>query len=154
MRDARLADGRAPEFSFLFFSATPFPFFSASLRKQRRCRCYVDVKAILDFTIRVFLLLPSLFSLPPSPFSFLFFLRKQRRCRCYTDVKAILDFTIQVSRLLPPFSPIAYFFPILFGGNTTKKAPVSALRRCHGNFRFHINHFCGSDGQHHWCVHQ
>jgi len=68
MRDARLADGRAPEFSFLFFSATPFPFFSASLRKQRRCRCYVDVKAILDFTIRVFLLLPPLpSSLSPLP---------------------------------------------------------------------------------------
>ena len=62
-------------------------------------------------------------------------------------VKEILDVTIRVSLLLPPFSPLPYFFPILFGGNTTKKAPVSALRRCHGDFRFHINHFCCLDGQ-------
>jgi len=53
-----------------------------------------NFKAILNFTIRVSFLLPPLFSLPPSPSSFLFFLRKQPRCRCYTDVKAILDITI------------------------------------------------------------
>jgi len=58
--------------------------------------------AILDVTIRVFLLLSSLFSLPPSPFSFLFFsatLRKQRRSKLYTDATAISDVTIRVSRM-------------------------------------------------------
>jgi len=58
--------------------------------------------AILDVTIRVSLLLSSLFSLPPFPFSFLFFsatLRKQRRSQRYTDATAISDVTIRVSRI-------------------------------------------------------
>ena len=38
--DARLADCRARKFPFLFFSATPVLFFSATLRKQRRCLRY------------------------------------------------------------------------------------------------------------------
>jgi len=87
-----------------------------------------DVKAILDLTIRVSLLLPPLFSLPPSPFSFLFFLRKQRRCRCYTDIKTILDFTIRVSLLLPPlFSlPPCPFFSYSFRQHYEISAGVGA----------------------------
>jgi len=80
------------------FSPLPLFLFYSFSRKQRRCRCYTAVMAILDFTIWVSLLLPPLFSLSPSPFPIWFFpatLRKQGQSWCYTAVTAILDFTIE-----------------------------------------------------------
>ena len=80
----------------------------------KSCEKNAESTAILDFTIRVSLLFPSLFSLPPSPFCFPFFsatLRKQCRYRRYTNVTSILDITIRVSLLLPSsaLSPLPLF---------------------------------------------
>ena len=98
--------------SFTAFFGNPFRILFGNTTKTAPVSALRNVKAILDLTIRVSLRLPPLFSLPPSPFSFLFFLRKQRRCRRYTDIKTILDFTIRLSLLLPPlfsFPPCPFF---------------------------------------------
>ena len=92
----------------------------------KSCEKNAENMAILDFTIRVSLFFPSLFSLPPSPFCFSFFsatLRKQCWYRRYTNVTAILDITIRVSLLLPflcslPPSPFSF---LLFSATLRKQ---------------------------------
>jgi len=153
--NTRLADCRASEFSFLFFSAPLFYSFRQHYKNSAGVGHAIQCQG--DFRFHDSSLFSSPSSILPPSCSFFFSIVFTKTAPVSALHQCQGDFRFHDSSLASSPSPLLSrpfpFFPYSFRQHYENSASVSATpMSC--DFRFRLNHFCCLDCQNQLCVHQ